>query len=285
MPRCGNIQGDRVTISTVYSMALALQLLISVYVIMASLMVFAWLASIKHNNAGFGDVAWSMGMGFSALFYGASGDGSLWLRLLVALLGGVWAARLALHQLARLLNEPESPRYREFRDRWGDSARYRFFFLFQVQALGASLCSMPFLMVAMYTQASPQWTTYLGVAIWLTAIAGETLSDFQLARFRLRHGNRSKTCKNGLWRYSRHPNYFFEGLHWVAYVFLAYGMAFWWLTLTGPVVVLLLLCRVTGIPAVERQALRSRGSDYEHYRNSTSMLVPWFPQRKSNRNT
>jgi len=259
----------------------AIHLLATAYFVIAALMVLASVAAVRFDHAGYADVAWSTGMGFSALLYGAMGAGALWLRLLVALLGGVWAARLALHQLVRVLNEPEAPRYRELRKKWGASGKHRFFLLFQLQALGAALCSMPFLMVCMNTQPHPLWTTYVGVGIWLATIAGETMADFQLARFRLRHGNRGKTCRHGLWRYSRHPNYFFEGLHWVAYVFLAYGMPYWWLTLTGPIVVLLLLCHVTGIPAIERQALRTRGSDYAAYQHSTSMLIPWFPHRKS----
>src|SRR5262249_38496991 len=91
--------------------------------------------------------------------------------------------------------------------------------------------------------------------------------------------NAGRTCRAGLWRYSRHPNYFFEWTHWFAYPLLAVGAGgVFWLSAIGPVIMLLMLYRVSGIPFTEAQALRSRGDDYRDYQRTTSAFVPWFPK-------
>ncbi|MDE2345901.1 MAG: DUF1295 domain-containing protein, partial [Gammaproteobacteria bacterium] len=107
---------------------------------------------------------------------------------------------------------------------------------------------------------------------------GESIADLQLARFRANPANRGRTCRHGLWRYSRHPNYFFEWLHWFAYVCLAIGSPIAWLAWSGPVVMYVFLRWISGIPYTEAQALRSRGDDYRAYQQSTPMLLPWFPK-------
>ena len=122
------------------------------------------------------------------------------------------------------------------------------------------------------------WQDGLGVAIWAIGVAGEAVADAQLARFRADPGHRGRTCRAGLWRYSRHPNYFFEWLTWWAYVAIAWGAPHGWVALFGPAVMLLFLFKVTGIPYTEAQALRSRGDDYRAYQRTTSAFVPWFPR-------
>jgi steroid 5-alpha reductase family enzyme len=116
------------------------------------------------------------------------------------------------------------------------------------------------------------------VLIWAVAVGGETLADRQLAAWRAAPANDGRTCRSGLWRYSRHPNYFFEWLHWWTYIPLAWGSPWWWLTLLGQALMLFTLFKVTGIPHTERQALASRGEDYRAYQRSTSVFIPWFPK-------
>jgi steroid 5-alpha reductase family enzyme len=110
-------------------------------------------------------------------------------------------------------------------------------------------------------------------------VAGEYLADHQLARFRADPANGGRTCRSGLWRYSRHPNYFFEWLHWFTYVALAAGSRLAWVALSGPLVMYVFLRWVSGIPFTEAQALRTRGEDYRDYQRRTSMLFPWPPRR------
>jgi steroid 5-alpha reductase family enzyme len=117
-----------------------------------------------------------------------------------------------------------------------------------------------------------------GIAVWVASIAGESIADRQLARFRADPAHRGRTCRAGLWRYSRHPNYFFEWLHWFTYVALAVGSPLPWLSLAGPIVMYVFLRWVSGIPFTEAQALRTRGEDYRRYQQSTPLLFPWFPR-------
>jgi steroid 5-alpha reductase family enzyme len=117
----------------------------------------------------------------------------------------------------------------------------------------------------------------LGVLCWLVALAGESAADRQLARFKADPANRGRVCREGLWRYSRHPNYFFEWIHWWAYVFLAVGSPHWWLAPFGVVAMLVFLTLVSGIPRSEAQALKSRGAGYREYQRTTSAFLPWFP--------
>ena len=114
---------------------------------------------------------------------------------------------------------------------------------------------------------------------WLVAVGGEALADRQLSAHKADPANRGKTCRKGLWRYSRHPNYFFEFVHWFAYLALAVGAGPWPVALCalGPVVMFVFLYRFTGIPYTEQQALRSRGEDYAQYQRTTSAFFPLPP--------
>jgi steroid 5-alpha reductase family enzyme len=110
-------------------------------------------------------------------------------------------------------------------------------------------------------------------------VLGEWTADRQLARFRADPANRGKTCRAGLWRSSRHPNYFFQSLFWWTFVLLSVGAPHAWLTLISPLIILFLILKVTGIPPTEERALQSRGEDYRAYQRTTSAFIPWFPRR------
>ena len=155
----------------------------------------------------------------------------------------------------------------------------KFFGFFMAQALLVLLFSLPFLAVATNPHTGFSLSMLLGVLVWAGSLAGESLADMQLAKFRRCPGNRGKTCRVGLWNWSRHPNYFFEWLHWFAYVLLAWDSPLWWLSLIGPIAMLVSLLWVTGIPYTERQALRSRGEDYRRYQQEVSMFFLWPPRR------
>lgn len=240
-------------------------------------MLLTWEWQRRTRNAGFVDITWAGCLAFAALFYGAVGEGALLPRVLVAVLGAVWGFRLANHLLARVLNESEDGRYKFLREHWKDN-QFKFFLFFQGQVVLVLLFSVPFYLVAQNPESNFTIWYALGLLTWIVSIAGEATADRQLANFRHDTRNRGKTCRAGLWRYSRHPNYFFEWLHWFAYVFLAIGAPMGWLALIGPAVMLVTLCWVTGIPFVEAQSIRSRGDDYREYQRTTSALIPWFPK-------
>jgi steroid 5-alpha reductase family enzyme len=245
--------------------------------IMVAAMSAGWLWQRRHRNAGIVDVLWSTGLGVGALLAAATGAGAGAPRLALAVLGGVWAARLALHIWRRVRGDPEDGRYRFLRTHWHDH-QGKFYAFFQFQAALVLLFALPFVAVAANPLAGGTPWLVLGVAIWVLAVAGEALADRQLARFRADPANRGRTCQSGMWRYSRHPNYFFEWLHWFAYVALAQGSPLAWLAWSGPMLMYVFLRWISGIPFTEAQALRSRGDEYRDYQRRTSMLIPWFPK-------
>ncbi|TBR12317.1 MAG: DUF1295 domain-containing protein [Lysobacter sp.] len=240
-------------------------------------MSLGWAWQQHSRNAGIVDVLWSAGLGASAITLAILGEGAGAPRIALAVLAGVWSIRLAIHLAHRVLSEPEDGRYAHLRAHWrGDGVK--FFLFFQLQAALIPLFSLPFYAVARNPLPGISSWLVLGVVIWCATITGEAVADRQLATFRADPAHRGMTCRRGMWRYSRHPNYFFEWLHWFAYVALAIGSPAFALAVAGPVVMYVFLRWLSGIPYTEAQALRSRGEDYRDYQRTTPMLFPWFPR-------
>lgn len=261
-------------------MSLVSQLLL-LALIMVPLMSWGWLWQVRHSNAGIVDVLWSVGLGLAAVLAAFTGSGAFAPRCALAVLGGGWAARLALHLWRRVRGEEEDGRYRQLRAHWSTGADWKFYLFFQFQALLVLLFALPFLAVARNPVDGLTPALLTALMLWVLSVVGESVADAQLARFRRDPANRGRTCRAGLWRYSRHPNYFFEWLHWFTYVALAWGAPSVALACVGPVVMYVFLRWVSGIPFTEAQGLRTRGDDYRDYQQTTSMLFPWFPKSSS----
>lgn len=254
-------------------------ILLTVWLLAVPMMALGWRWQRRRANVGIVDVLWAAGLGGAAVLIASLGSGAPAPRLALGLLGGLWGLRLARHLWGRVAHEPEDGRYRALREHWQGDQRKLFAF-FQFQALLIPMFALPFVAVATNATASLSWLL-AGIAIWVGAVIGETVADDQLARFRVDPRQRGRTCRQGLWRYSRHPNYFFEWLHWFAYVALAMGSPLGWLAWSGPVLMFLFLRFISGIPFTEAQALRTRGEDYRTYQLDTPMLFPWFPKSSS----
>lgn len=246
--------------------------------VMSVVMLVLWTVQLRTRNAGTVDVAWSAGIGLLAVLFAALAEGYGPRKWLVAAMTGLWSLRLAFYLVRRVAGEAEDGRYQELRAAYGAGANRFFFWFFQFQALLVALFALPPLIIMLHPQPSLRVADYAGAIIWLIALIGESVADRQLAAFRRNPANRGKTCRVGLWRYSRHPNYFFEWVHWWAYCAMALGVAGGWLTLLGPALMLFFLFKVTGIPPTEARALASRGEDYRAYQRSTSVFFPWFPK-------
>ncbi len=252
-------------------------ILLLVWVLAVLMMALGWRWQRRHTNTGIVDALWAAGLGGAAVLLALLGPGAALPRLALGVLGGLWGLRLAWHLWRRVRREPEDGRYRALREHWQGDQR-RLFAFFQFQAVLIPLFALPFVAVA--TNATTSLPGLVaGTAIWIAGVLGEAVADAQLARFRADPRQRGRTCRSGLWRYSRHPNYFFEWLHWFAYVALAIGSPLAWLAWSGPLLMFLFLRFISGIPFTEAQALRTRGEDYRAYQRSTPMLFPWFPKR------
>jgi steroid 5-alpha reductase family enzyme len=244
------------------------------WAITAVFMAVLWARQLRTRNATSVDAAWAFALGAMALGYAVVSDGDPARRALVAVIAGLWAFRLAAFlYFVRARGEEEDGRYAAMRAHWGDRAPFWFFVFYQGQAVVAALFGAAFWLAMRRDVPLDAWDLG-GAAIAVVAILGEFVADRQLARWRENPVNRGKTCRAGLWRYSRHPNYFFEWVHWWAYVLIGKSVVL----VAGPALMLLFLFRLTGIPYTERQAIKSRGDDYRRYQKTTSAFVPWFPR-------
>jgi steroid 5-alpha reductase family enzyme len=227
------------------------------------------------------DTIWTTGLGLSALIYHAvAGLDSIrsWVVLLTLFL---WSFRLSFHLFSdRVFAGHEDPRYKALAEHWGPQSTRNFYFLFLAQILFIALFLFPVSIAMQNPRPAWAWTDSLAILIAIFAMLGEWIADRQLAAFRADPDNKGRVCKERLWRYSRHPNYFFEWLHWFAYLAFAAGSSSAWLALVGPIAIYIFLRFLTGVPYAEMSSLKSRGEAYRQYQASTNAFFPWRPRKK-----
>jgi len=244
-------------------------------------MMAGFIYQMKTKNAGIVDIIWSFGVMFASLYYAFMGTGDFTIRWLIALLSGAWFFRLGLHLFFRVFSEPEDGRYAYIRKLYGQKTNYFHFPFFTFQTGLVVLFSLPMWFVSHHPDPSSTAMLIATIIIFI-AFIGEFQADHQLHLFRSDPDNAGKTCNQGLWKYSRHPNYFFEWVHWFAYPILAIGMphsAWLWL---APILMFLFLWFITGIPFTEKQALKTRGDSYRDYQKTTSAFFLWPPKKRIN---
>ncbi len=257
-----------------------MNLLILSFLIAALGMTALWVWQLRSGRADWVDAAWAGTIGLLAVVFALLGEGAVEKRILAALVAGTWSLRLTTHMVQRLKShEEEDGRYQALRAHWGDAVNLRMWFFFMAQATVAWLFALPAWAVAQDSQPGLSGWVLAGVGMWLVSLAGESVADQQLARFRADPANKGQVCNVGLWRYSRHPNYFFEWLHWFSYPLIAWGSGYVWVAWLAPWVMLLFLYRITGIPYTEKQAIKSRGERYVEYQRTTSPFIPWFVKK------
>ena len=244
------------------------------------IMCIAWLACVRLKNAGWVDVVWAYSIGLLSIGYFFLSDISAISPLGLGLIM-IWSSRLGSHLAIRIATEPEDGRYLELKRKWGGPKSPKLFGFFMIQALAAFLFSLPALIAIRNTDGAWSSNEWIAVTIAAIAIIGESISDWQLKTFKTIPSNKGKVCKNGLWRYSRHPNYFFEWIFWFSFVAVSFHTSAVWTLLAAPAIMLFLVLKVTGIPPTEAQAIRKRGDLYKQYQKETSAFVPWFPKSKS----
>lgn len=248
-------------------------------ILLSLIMAAGWAVQRATGNSGWVDVVWSFGLGIAGLFLALVPGPISGRQLLVAVLIAAWSLRLGLHIAQRSMSGPEDARYAALRQEWGTRFQFRLFLFLQIQAAAAALLGLSMMLAAHNPAPFPRLLDFAGVAIMVIAVAGEGFADDQLRRFKKNPANKGRVCDAGLWAWSRHPNYFFEWLGWIAYALLAVGDWGWgWLALSGPAFMYWLLVYVSGIPLLEQQMLKSRGDAFLAYQRRVSAFFPLPPK-------
>lgn len=257
--------------------------------VLSAAMTLAWRVAGRGGRSGWIDAIWSFAVGLTgiaaALAWPAPTEIIQPRQWLVAAMAGFWSMRLGLHIALRTLHGGDDPRYRKLRLEWGSAFRRRLFWFLQIQAAAAWLLTCAIMAAAHRPAARLGLGDALGILIFCVALGGESLADRQLARFSADVSKRGQVCDIGLWRYSRHPNYFCEWLGWLAYAVIAIDLGgaypWGWCALIGPLFMYWLLVHVSGIPPLEAHMLRSRGERFRAYQRRTNAFWPGPPRRAS----
>ncbi|NKB81412.1 MAG: DUF1295 domain-containing protein [Nitrospirales bacterium] len=241
-----------------------------------------WSLQCIQRNAVLADLGFCLGLTAFIIGCALYIEGDVLHRLLIMSMATIYALRLGYHFFVyRIYRKAEDHRYQTLRIKWEPHAQAYLFVYFQAQAL--AILALAFPLCLLMAKASSGWTIWEGMGglLWIVAILGEAIADAQLEQFRSNPKNRGQTLQQGLWHYSRHPNYFFEGLHWCAYVPMGIGLPYGWLTIINPLLMVGTLLKVSGIPLAEAQALKNRGEGYRQYQQTTNALIPWPPRQQS----
>lgn len=246
-------------------------------------MTVTWLVARRLQNYGIVDVIWAVGFGPLAVLCYLNGHLASPISTTFVAMVLIWSLRLSGHLAFRVAKHhpTEDVRYAKLRTEWGSNADRKMlgFFLLQGVLQVVLAVHFPIVMLRPLMVTGPfgiDLPAMSGFLLWAAGVLGESVADYQLARFRADPANKGKVCQAGLWNYSRHPNYFFEWLVWVGYAVFALGSPWGWLGLIAPALMLHFLLNVTGIPMTEELSLKSKGDAYREYQRTTSAFVPWF---------
>lgn len=238
--------------------------------------VLAWIVATARRNVGLVDIAWSLFFLLAAAVHAVRAPAVGLRGGILIVLVALWALRLAAYLAARNWNAPEDRRYRAIRARNEPGFAWKSLYLvFGLQVLLAWLISAP-LAVAIPAPGAPGALGILGAIVAGFGITYESIADWQLARFRTGHGNEARVMDRGLWRLSRHPNYFGEFCTWWGFYLLAADAGGWW-TVFSPALMSILLLRVSGVTLLERD-IGERRPGYRDYVTRTNAFFPGPPR-------
>ena len=249
--------------------------------IIMGLMTLLWLLSLLLKDSSIVDPFWGPGFVIANwVYFALTPEGFPARKWLISILVAIWGLRLGLYLLWRNWGKGEDFRYRKWREEAGAPWWWRSYFkVFVLQGALMWIISAPLL--ASHWGASPDRLTaldFLAVAVWLVGFTFEAAGDLQMARFRANPETKGKVLNNGVWRFTRHPNYFGDATQWWAYYLIAAAAGGWW-TIFSPIVMTLLLLRVSGVTLLEKTLSRTKPG-YREYVESTSAFVPWFPRKR-----
>jgi len=245
-----------------------------------SIMIVLWLISLLLKNSSIVDIFWGFGFVVSVwLYFFLTPDGWIARKWILVSLTTIWGLRLTLHVLIRNIGKPEDFRYQKWRNEaprtWWIKSLFKVFLL---QGLLMWIISSPLLAAQLYSTAN-HLTIFdiFGILLWSIGFFFEAVGDAQLVRFRANPENKGKLLNTGVWRYTRHPNYFGDSAQWWGYYALALAASGWW-TFFSPILMTLFLVKVSGVVLLEKTLSTSKPG-YAEYIRTTSAFIPWFPKK------
>lgn len=243
-------------------------------------MAVIWLISLALRDSSIVDIFWGSGFVLANwVYFALTPDGLPARKWLISILVTIWGLRLSLYILWRNWGKGEDFRYQKWRQEAGPKWWWRSFFkVFALQGLLMWIISAPLL--AAHISATPDRLTilaWLAIPVWAFGFFFEAAGDWQLARFKANPANKGQVLRTGVWRYTRHPNYFGDATQWWAYYLLAAASGGFW-TVFSPILMTLLLLRVSGVALLEKTLTQTK-PQYADYVANTSAFIPWFPRK------
>ena len=244
-------------------------------------MTLIWILSLILKNSSIVDIFWGAGFVVANwVYFALTPEGFATRKWLLNALVTIWGSRLSIYILIRNWGQPEDYRYRKWREDAGSKWWwYSYFKVFLLQGFLMWIISTPLL--AVQINPTPDVLTvvdYIAVVVWGIGFFFEAVGDWQLRRFKSKPENEGKVLNSGVWRYTRHPNYFGDATQWWGYYLLAAAAGGWW-TIFSPIIMTFFLLRVSGVAMLEKN-LRETKPKYKEYIETTSAFVPWFPKEK-----
>ena len=259
-----------------------LNLFLAAGAVIFSFMILLWLVSLALKNSSIVDIFWGAGFVIAAwVYHFLSPDGFVTRKILALALTSVWGLRLTIHILIRNWGKPEDFRYQKWRNETGKIWWIKS--LFQVFLLqGALMWVISTPLLASQYGAKPAHLTildFLGAALWIIGFFFEAMGDLQLTRFKSDPSNQGNLLNTGVWKYSRHPNYFGDAAQWWGFYLLAAAAGGWW-TFFSPIIMTLFLIKVSGVAMLEK-TLKNTKPGYQEYIQNTSAFIPWWPKNQN----
>lgn len=243
--------------------------------------IAGWWVAYKIDNYSIVDAMWAGWLGLAGLAFAIFGNGDISKRIAAGTIAVIWGGRLAYHLQKRIRKHhpEEDSRYQKLRQIWDGHIKSSFFWFFIAQAISVILLALPYFLIARDSSPWGKWETF-GLIIAVIGIIGEIIADHQMTVFKSKNYRTNFVCSKGLWKYSRHPNYFFEMIIWIGLALFACGSAWGWVSIYAPIVITFLLLKVTGIPPTEASAVKRKGEPFIIYQRTTSAFIP-LPPKKS----
>ncbi len=239
------------------------------------LIVYVIAQFIKDNSIV--DIAWGIGFIIAASISFFESQVFLTQNILVNSLVVIWGLRLAIYILTRHSGKGEDYRYKEMREGWGKNALLMGLLkVFFPQAVVMFIIAFPVMIVNIFPHDGWQITDSMGAIIWVKGFFFEVVGDAQMASFKKNPANKGKVMRTGLWKYTRHPNYFGEATMWWGIFLIAIPSGYWYISLLSPVLITLLIIKVTGVELLEKKY--KDNAEYQEYVRTTNSFIPWFPK-------